>query len=637
MTTGSTCRLLLLAFITVPLVIVPLASAATFVVPTDEELVRKSSAIVTATVEGAFVQSAGDLIETVYEMRVQHRLKGAPAPEELLRVVSHGGVIGDRGLLVPGEAHFRQGQQVLLFLTRDEQGRWRTTDLTLGKFRFVVSTRGDRLLVRDMEDVVGWDHAGRAHREQVRREVGFLRFIEERVRGRAASTDYVVEASEVTIAPDATPQITTNAAPFPAATYTDWVNNQPVRWPNMANGIPVYKRIDQDIPNAADGGVSVIQNGVAAWTNDCASTIVMTYAGEIAKASQNHDGTNVVEFNDPQNRISGSWGGSGTVGICFVSFAGEHSFAGQSWLNITGMDVVFQDGYTASNSSFPAAMTHELGHGIGWRHSNQDYATGGACNSAIEECTTAAIMNSVVNASYAYTLQAWDRHAAEAVYPGGTCGPVCVPPAITGYSPSATISPGQSVTLSVDVTGSTPLSYQWYVGSSGNTANPIPNATGSSLTVTPGATTSYWVRVTNACGAANSGTSTVTVTTTSLASGTAARLYLVSPCRVIDTRSGAPLAPASVQLVQVTGRCGIPSGAKSVALNIAAVTPSSNGYLTVYPGTGAAPPNTSTLSYRANMTRANNSVMRLSSSGRLSVYNGGPAVHFLIDVTGYFQ
>ena len=41
-----------------------------------------------------------------------------------------------------------------------------------------------------------------------------------------------------------------------------------------------------------------------------------------------------------------------------------------------------------------------------------------------------------------------------------------------------------------------------------------------------------------------------------------------------------------------------------------------DGILTVYPGTGAAPPNTSTLSYRANMTRANNSVMRLSSSGR---------------------
>jgi len=74
-----------------------------------------------------------DDFATIYEMRVQRALKGAPAADELLRVHALGGMIGERGLLVPGEAHYRQGQQVLLFLTRDEQGRWRTTDLTLGR------------------------------------------------------------------------------------------------------------------------------------------------------------------------------------------------------------------------------------------------------------------------------------------------------------------------------------------------------------------------------------------------------------------------------------------------------------------------------------------------------------------------
>jgi len=74
-----------------------------------------------------------------------------------------------------------------------------------------------------------------------------------------------------------------------------------------------------------------------------------------------------------------------------------------------------------------------------------------------------------------------------------------------------------------------------------------------------------------------------------------------------------------------------------VVLNITAVAPSGNGALVVYPGTGAAPPNTSTLSYRAGRTRANNAVMRLSSAGRLGVYNIGPAVDYIVDVTGYFQ
>lgn len=622
----------------------PCALATSFVVPTDEEMVDKSAAIAIATVEGAYAQEANGIVETVYELRVERALKGALVQEhirgELLRLHALGGILEEkRGTFVPGEAHFDQGDRVLLFLTRDTQGRWRTTDMTLGKFRFVTSTKGDRLLVRDMEDVVGWDHAGRLHREQVRKEEGFLRFVQERARGRETPKDYVVDASQVTLAPEpeTVNAIGTNAAPFPAATYTDWVNNQPVRWANGAQGLVFYKRTDQNIAGAADGGVSVIQGGLAAWTNDCASNITMSYGGQMQKASANFDATNIVEFNDPQGRISGSWGGSGTVGICFISFGESHTFAGQSWLSITDADVVFQDGYPATNASFASAMTHELGHGLGWRHSNQDYSTGGACNSATQECTTAAIMNSSVSANYGYALQPWDQHAAESVYPGGTCGPVCTPPVITASPTSRSITLGASTTLTVSATGTGPLTYEWYAGTTGNTANRITSGTTSSLTVTPGTTTSYWVRVVSPCGAANSSTATVTVSQTTLAPGTAAQLYLVSPCRIIDTRGSTPAESGTVTLVQVTGRCGVPAGARSVVMNVTAVAPPANGFLTVYPGTGAAPPPTSTVNYRTNRTRANNGLMRLSAEGRLGVYNGGPSMHFLIDVTGYFQ
>ena len=136
--------------------------ATSFIVPTDSELIAKTSAIVTGVVEGSFVQETNGTIETVYEIRVERSMKGSIAAGELARVASPGGVIGQRGLYVAGAAHFRQGERVLLFLNRDD-GRWTTTDLTLGKFRFVTSTAGERLLVRDEEDVVGWDHRGRVH------------------------------------------------------------------------------------------------------------------------------------------------------------------------------------------------------------------------------------------------------------------------------------------------------------------------------------------------------------------------------------------------------------------------------------------------------------------------------------------
>ena len=506
------------------------AVAATFIVPTDDELIAKSPAIVIGTVEGSYVQEAHGTIETIYEIRVERAMKGnAPRREELLRIVSLGGMIDDRGVLVPGEAHFEQGQRVLLFLTPDAHGRLRTTDFTLGRFTFRTSTRGERLLVRSMEDVAGWDHAGRPHQEKVRREDGFLRFIEERVHGRKGETDYVVDASAVTFAPDENQsQVTTNAAPFPAATYTDFVNNQPVRWPNMANGVPVYKRSTQNIAGAADGGVSVIQNGLAAWTNECGSVINYSYAGQVATQSQNHDGTNVVEFNDPQERISGSWGGSGTVGICFISFAGQHSFSGQSWLNITDADVVFQNGYTASNASFGTAMTHELGHGLGWRHSNQNHATGGACNPAVEECTSAAIMNSTVNSSYGFTLQPWDVNAAQSVYPGGVCGgPACIPPVITSQPQSMNVTFGTTRPISVSATG-TNLRYQWYFGRAGDTSSPIAGGTAAAISASGLYTRLYWVRVYNECGSADSATAVVSVLGSAAAGSNAVRLRPVA-------------------------------------------------------------------------------------------------------------
>lgn len=614
------------------------AVAGTFVVPTDDEMVAKSSAVLIGTVEGAYVQETENTIETIYEIRAERGIKGFFQRDELVRVFAYGGRIGDRGVIVPGEARFEQGERVLLFLTM-QGSRWHTTDFTLGKFRFATSTKGERLLVRDLDDVLGWDRNGAPHHEKVRREDGFLQFVEQRAKGRPAANDYSVDASEVTLAPAPSTEkfaVVANAAPFPAATYTDWVNNQPVRWPNISAGVTVYKRSDQNIAGAPDGGVATIQNGLAAWNNDCGSNINLIYGGQVATASANHDSTRVVEFNDPQSRVAGSWTGSGTVAITFISFAGEHTFLSQQWLNITDFDVVFQNGYTYNTTSFPVAMTHELGHGIGWRHSNQDYATGGTCNSSVEECTSAAIMNSVVNSAYGFTLQPWDINAARSVYPGGTCGGGCTPPSITSQPQSSTVAVGGTVTLTAGATGTTPLSYQWYVGTSGNTANPIPNTT-SSLTVQPGSTTSYWVRVTNSCGTANSNTATITVTTTTLASGAASKLYLVTPCRVFDSRSSTPAYPASTRLVQITGACGIPSTARAIVMNITVVSPSASGFMTVYPGTGSAPPATTTISYRTARTRANNAVMRLSSQGRLGVYNGGPAVHFLIDVTGYFQ
>jgi hypothetical protein len=88
----------------------------------------------------------------------------------------------------------------------------------------------------------------------------------------------------------------------------------------------------------------------------------------------------------------------------------------------------------------------------------------------------------------------------------------CTPSAITTHPSFATIAPGGSTTLTVVASGTAPISYQWYTGTSGNTASPIAGATNASVTVSPAVTTTYWVRVSNSCNTIGNNSTTAVVT-----------------------------------------------------------------------------------------------------------------------------
>jgi hypothetical protein len=85
-------------------------------------------------------------------------------------------------------------------------------------------------------------------------------------------------------------------------------------------------------------------------------------------------------------------------------------------------------------------------------------------------------------------------------------------PVITTQPQSQTVMSGRTATLTVVAAGASPLGYQWYQGASGDTSNPIGGATLSSYT-TPAlvAPASYWVRVSNGVGMADSNTAALTI------------------------------------------------------------------------------------------------------------------------------
>ena len=87
------------------------------------------------------------------------------------------------------------------------------------------------------------------------------------------------------------------------------------------------------------------------------------------------------------------------------------------------------------------------------------------------------------------------------------------PPSISSQPADRTICTGSTAMLTVAAEGTTPLHYHWYQGNSGDTS--VSVGTDSDTFTTPAltATTSYWVRVSNSFGTADSNTATVTVVT----------------------------------------------------------------------------------------------------------------------------
>jgi hypothetical protein len=209
----------------------------------------------------------------------------------------------------------------------------------------------------------------------------------------------------------------------------------------------------------------------------------------------------------------------------------------------------------------------------------------------------------------------------------------CTPPAISTHPQSLAVPAGTGVTLSVGATG-TSLAYQWFIGTSGVTTTPVGGATAASVNVAPSSTTTYWVRVSNSCGTVDSASATVTLQPIA-----AANFFLLSPCRVLDTRGGTPLPANGVMNLVITGKCSVPAGATAAAINVTVVSPAVDGLVTLYPGpANTVKPVVSTINYTAGRTLANNARITVGVDGSINIFNAaGTPLDFLIDLSGFFK
>jgi uncharacterized protein (DUF2141 family) len=134
------------------------------------------------------------------------------------------------------------------------------------------------------------------------------------------------------------------------------------------------------------------------------------------------------------------------------------------------------------------------------------------------------------------------------------------------------------------------------------------------------------------------------MTTAVFSISSAGNYFTVAPCRVLDTRNpvgpygGPALAAGASRVFSLVGRCGIPSSARAVAVNLTVTGSTTAGGLAVYPA-DVPLPKTSAISYAAGATRSNDGVAGLSSSGALTIQctQTSGKVQAILDVTGYFE
>lgn len=632
--------------------------AATFVVPDDRDLPKRADAIVVGTAIDSYPQwSAEGGVETLTVFSVGEVIKGNVSPT--INIVEPGGSIDGVTVVIAGVPRFAPGEKSLLFLRKTGSDRWAVADLAVGKFT-AVEDGSERLLQRDADGIVGWDSHLKPFVDRPRDEARFLTFVRQVTSGRDAVADYFVDRSPLRPrAQSLTPKPT--IAPYSATSYTMNISGaMGSRWTVFPNAV-TFLSGTQTEPGAPGGGTTAIQAAFTSWDNDCGSNVNYVYGGTDngthTQGLHGVDGANTILF----ERDLSTWGVtpftcsgnsySGTLGIGGITDAsGTNSVSGENFATTNEADVEMNRGIANctllfNNGDFNSALTHEVGHTLGFRHSDQTRNSGAACTTDSSlECSDTAIMKSFITTGINGALQTWDQHAVQAVYPGNICAPggppppppppTCTAPAITSQPQSGTIRVTSGATLTVGATG-TSLTYQWYVGTSGNTASPIGGAVGPSTSVSPGQTTSFWVRVSNSCGTVDSATATVTV----VGAAPAAKFFLVTPCRVLDTRGGGAIGSNQVRTTTITGSCGIPSGTTALAVNMTVISPAAIGFATLYPGPAIVTrPNVSTINFPAGRTLANNARVALGADGTLNIFNAaGAPLDVLIDIQGYFK
>ena len=117
-------------------------------------------------------------------------------------------------------------------------------------------------------------------------------------------------------------------------------------------------------------------------------------------------------------------------------------------------------------------------------------------------------------------------------------------------------------------------------------------------------------------------------------SQTALQFVPMTPCRLLDTRTGSPLTGGQPLTIPVQGSCGIPDGAQAYSFNVTVVPRGLLDYLTLWP-TGQSQPVVSTMNSYDGRIKAVAAIIPAGTGGAVDAYATN-TTDLVLDINGYF-
>jgi putative Ig domain-containing protein/matrixin len=365
------------------------ARSTTISVPDDDNMIIGARAIIIGKVLTITCapDDARSRIFTYTTLRVSEVLKGNIITRKIV-IKEEGGQLADRGSRIFGTPQFAAGERVLLYLDTWPDGSLRTHQMFFGKFSIIADRQTGRdIVIRSdtdshvaviparASDIKTQSKATARQELAAYREMVRARLRVNRKRAAQFESEHYSNAP-LLAAPVEYDQMRARGRLQPQFTLISPL--QPTRWFEPDAGEPVVFLVNPE--NAPSPEVmDDITAAMSPWSAVQGCSLRVANGGEIGGCSD-HNGTNIIVFNNCDGRFAPTSGCSSIIAIGGLSWIATQTktINGTVFVRATQGFISFNP-YSACSFSDHCRVqeiaTHELGHALGLGHSQYLDAT----------------------------------------------------------------------------------------------------------------------------------------------------------------------------------------------------------------------------------------------------------------------